>query len=343
MTSGRALGKGLASLIPIKEPIKEEKEESEIPSAQNISHISGELSEEDSSSKVIKKASTSDSEALSLAKIERPNDITNDITTEKRGSLELAIGAIFPSRSQPRKMFNKTPLAELAASIQEQGIIQPLIVKKAAEGKYELVAGERRLRASKMIGLKTIPVVVTNVEQEKVFELALIENIQREDLNPIEEALAYRELQERYQFTQEQIAQRVGKDRSSVANLLRLLQLPKEVRAEIIANRLSMGHARALLGLEQDEDKIKLKNQILKDDLSVRETEEQVQKIKAGMGQKLPRRAAILNPQHRYLEEKMTQKLGTKVSIQNKGLRGKIVIEYYQPEELDRLYEILTH
>ncbi|MCP5468612.1 MAG: ParB/RepB/Spo0J family partition protein [Deltaproteobacteria bacterium] len=332
MTTSRALGKGLASLIPIKNEEREDYEASQpiSPESQN---------------KIIKKPSSPQIEVNSLEKIEKEANTPEKAPikeVEKSNLLQVKVEDIFPSSSQPRKMFNKTPLTELAASIKEQGIIQPLIVRRAEGGKFELIAGERRLRASKMLGLSQVPVVISEVAPEKIFEMALIENIQREDLNPIEEALAYRELQERYQLTQEQIAQRVGKDRSSVANIMRLLQLPKEVRAEIIANRISMGHARALLGLENDTDKINLKNQILKNNLSVREVEELVKKLKEEGDKKIVRRASVLNPQHRYLEEKLTQNLGTKVKIQSKGLRGKIVIEYYQPEELDRLYEMLT-
>ena len=159
------------------------------------------------------------------------------------------IDDIVPSRGQPRKIFSKQALEELAASIQEQGVIQPLIVRRMEGGKYELIAGERRMRAAKLAGLETVPVVVSSAAPEQVLELALIENIQREDLNPIEEALAYKELQDRYRLTQEEIARRVGRERSSITNALRLLTLPEEIRGDIIEGRLSMGQARALLAI----------------------------------------------------------------------------------------------
>jgi len=254
------------------------------------------------------------------------------------GYFECLIDDVLPSRDQPRKLFSKQSLDELAASIREQGIIQPLIVRVIEGGKYELIAGERRLKAAKLAGLNQVPVVVTSVVPEKVFELALIENIQREDLNPIELALAFRELQEKYELTQEEIAQRVGKERSSIANSLRLLTLPEEIRGDIIEARLSMGHARALLALEEDAEKIKIKKRIIRDGLSVREVEGLIRGMKPG-GRSTPRsQTIVLDPQTRFIEQEMTKILGTKVKIKPKGNRGKVVIDYYSPEDLDRIF-----
>jgi len=245
---------------------------------------------------------------------------------------------VLPSREQPRKLFSKESLDELATSIREQGVIQPLIVRRIEGGKYELIAGERRLKAAKLVGLNKIPVVVTNVVPERVFEMALVENIQREDLNPIEEALAYRELQEKYQLTQEDIAQRVGKERSSVANSLRLLTLPEEIRGDIIEGRLSMGHARALLALEKDEAKLKIKKQIIKEGLSVRDVEGVIRGIKAGFKEGRRSQPLYLDPQTKFIEQEMTKILGTKVKIQSRGGKGRVVIDYYNPEDLDRIF-----
>jgi ParB family chromosome partitioning protein len=226
----------------------------------------------------------------------------------------------------------------LAASIREQGVIQPLIVRRIEGGKYELVAGERRLRASKLAGLNQVPVVVTDAPADKVFELALIENIQREDLNPIEEALAYRELQEKYELTQEEVAGRCGKERSSITNSLRLLLLPEEIRGDIIEGRLSMGHARALLAIEDDREKIKIKRRIVQDGMSVREVERLARDIKEGVRIERRSQTVVLDPQIKFIEQEMTKILGTKVKIKPRGSKGKVVIDYYGPEDLDRIF-----
>lgn len=245
---------------------------------------------------------------------------------------------ILPSRDQPRKLFSKQGLEELAASIREKGIIQPLIVRAMEGKKYELIAGERRLRASKMAGLHEVPVVISTAVPGEVFELALIENIQREDLNPIEEALAYKELQDKYHLTQEEISQRVGKDRSSVANYLRLLALPEEIRGDIIEGRLSMGHARALLALENDEERLKFKKRIIQQGLSVREVEQLVKDLKTGIRVESRSQNIIVDPQIKFIEQEMTKILGTRVKIKNKGGKGKVQIDYYSTEDLDRIF-----
>lgn len=248
---------------------------------------------------------------------------------------------ILPSRDQPRKLFSKQGLDELAASIREKGIIQPLIVRRIEGGKYELVAGERRLKASKLAGLAHVPVVVSEAMPEQVFELALIENIQREDLNPIEEGLAYKELLERYHLSQEEIAQRMGKDRSSIANYLRLLTLPEEIRGDIIEGRLSMGHARALLALEEDELKLKIKKRILTEGLSVREIEKIIRDLKSGVRVEKRTQTLVLDPQLKFIEQEMMKILGTKVKIKARGAKGKVVIEYYSAEDLDRVFNAI--
>ncbi|MCB1214885.1 MAG: ParB/RepB/Spo0J family partition protein [Deltaproteobacteria bacterium] len=248
---------------------------------------------------------------------------------------------ILPSRAQPRKLFNKKALEELAESIKEQGLIQPLIVRAIEGGKYELIAGERRLRASKLAGLEKVPVVVSEAKADQVLELALIENIQREDLNPIEEALAYQELQQKYGFSQEELASRVGKDRSTIANTLRLLGLPEAIRADIIEGRLSMGHARALLSLESDEDKLKLKKKVLEQALSVRDLEQLIRHLKTAKEPKTRVQVLRSQPQQRFLEERLSRHLGTKVKIKSQGQQGKVVIEFYSPEDLDRIYNTI--
>lgn len=269
-----------------------------------------------------------------------PSTGNQNTSGSSQGYFDCPIADILPSRDQPRKLFSKHSLDELAASIREQGVIQPLIVRRIEGGKYELIAGERRLKAAKLVGLSRVPVVVTEIVPEKVFEIALIENIQREDLNPIEEALAFRELQEKYRLTQEEIAQRVGKERSSIANSLRLLSLPEEIRGDIIEGRLSMGHARALLGIEDDLEKIKIKKKIISDGMSVRGVEDLIRSLKNNPRSKRLEKVptVIIDPQIKFIEQEMTKILGTKVKIQTRGTKGKVIIDYYSPEDLDRIF-----
>jgi len=267
-----------------------------------------------------------------------PQAGTQSVPAPSQGFFECPVGDIIPSRDQPRKLFSKQALDELAASIKEKGIIQPLIVRRIEGGKYELIAGERRLRAARLAGLEYVPVVVSINAPEEVFELALIENIQREDLNPIEEALAYKELQEKYRLTQEEIAQRVGKERSSVANALRLLSLPEEIRGDIIEVRLSMGHARALLALEEDDERIRIKKRILSEELSVREVERLIKNLKSGIQVERRSQTILHDPQIKFIEQEMSKILGTKVKIKARGAKGKVVIDYYSAEDLDRIF-----
>jgi ParB family chromosome partitioning protein len=257
------------------------------------------------------------------------------------GYFPCPIEDIVPSRGQPRKIFSKQALEELAASIKVQGVIQPLIVRRMEGGKFELIAGERRLRAAKLAGLEKVPVVVSSAAAEQVLELALIENLQREDLNPIEEALAFKELGDRYRLTQEEIARRVGKERSSVTNALRLLTLPEEIRGDIIEARLSMGQARALLAIEDDELKLKIKKRILSEGLSVREVERLAQEVKAGVKVERRVQTKVSDPQINFIEQEMTKILGTKVKIKARGEKGKVVIDYYSPEDLDRIFNAI--
>lgn len=245
-----------------------------------------------------------------------------------------------PHGNQPRKTFNDVKMAELVASIQEKGVIQPLVVRQV-EDHYQIIAGERRWRASQKAGLREVPVVIQDVSEDWALEMALIENIQREDLNPIEEAEAYRNLMENFDFSQDEMAKRVGKDRSTVANSLRLLRLPEKVREDVLLARLSMGHARALLSLENTDDLIEARDQVLQKRYSVRETEALVKKIKNfGVSQK-PKKNREQDPQTQHLENELKKSLGTQVRIVAKGKGGKIEISYFSAAELDRLLERL--
>lgn len=244
-----------------------------------------------------------------------------------------------PHSNQPRKTFNDEKMAELVASIKEKGVIQPLVVRRV-DDHYQIIAGERRWRAAQKAGLRDVPVVIQDVSEAWAMEVALIENIQREDLNPIEEADAYQNLIQGFDLSQEEVAKRVGKDRSTVANSLRLLRLPDAVRGDVIAGRLAMGHARALLSLDLDEDILEAREQLLAKRLSVRETEALVKKIKA-FGR--PTRTGIkptIDPQLTHLAGELKRSLGTQVKIVPKGKGGKIEIAYFSAAELDRLLEL---
>lgn len=244
-----------------------------------------------------------------------------------------------PHSNQPRKTFNDEKMAELVASIKEKGVIQPLVVRRV-EDHYQIIAGERRWRAAQKAGLRDIPVVIQDVSEAWALEVALIENIQREDLNPIEEADAYHHLIERFDLSQEEVAKRVGKDRSTVANSIRLLRLPGLVRGDVIAGRLAMGHARALLSLDLDEDILEAREQLLAKRLSVRETEALVKKIKAfGRPPKVGAKPAV-DPQLTHLAGELKRTLGTQVKIVPKGKGGKIEIAYFSAAELERLLEL---
>lgn len=247
-----------------------------------------------------------------------------------------------PHDQQPRKSFDDEKLTELASSIKEKGVIQPLVVRQVADH-YQIIAGERRWRAAQKAGLREVPVVIQDVSEDWALEMALIENIQREDLNPIEEAEAYRNLIEGFDLSQEEVARRVGKNRTTVTNALRLLRLPEKVREDVIEKRLSMGHARALLSLEEEEDILEARDEVVKKGLSVRETESLAKKIKSFGRTSKPKKKTEeeRDPQFDFLAEELKRALGTQVRIFPKGQGGKVEISYFSPQDLDRLLEVL--
>jgi len=245
------------------------------------------------------------------------------------------IEEIKPHRGQPRKTFTPDKLEELAASIREKGIIQPLVVRKKSDH-YELIAGERRWRAAQKAGLREVPVVIQDVSDDTALEMALIENIQREDLNAVEEAEAYHALQEQFELSQEELAKRVGKDRSTVANALRLLKLPIDIKKDIVEERLTMGHARCLLSLE-DHDQMKMcRDEIVKGGLTVRAAENLVKRIKAGPKQSPAKQMDLYLSD---LTDRLTRQLKSRVSIKPSGKGGKIEIKYGSQDELSRIIE----
>ncbi len=246
---------------------------------------------------------------------------------------------IVNSTQQPRKNYGKEELDELKASIKEKGVLQPILVRKKDE-MFEVVAGERRLKAARALNLEEIPVLVKNVDDKEAFVIALIENIQREELNPIEEALAYQKMVEDFSFTQDAVARSVGKERSTVGNILRLLKLPKEMQKSVYDGEISAGHGRALLGEESLLERKKLYDLVLKKGLSVRELENL---IKSGSKSSSRREKKNKERGHEIvaLEEALQRVLGTKVRVMAQKKRGKIIIEYYSLDDLDRLIKVL--
>jgi ParB family chromosome partitioning protein len=244
---------------------------------------------------------------------------------------------ISPNQFQPRRNFDEQATAELAASIREKGLLQPLIVRRREKG-YELIAGERRWRAAQMAGLREVPVVVKEVNDSELLEMALIENIQREDLNPLEEAMVYQQLIEELDFTQEDLSRRVGKDRSTIANALRLLKLPQDAWDSLVSGELSRGHARAILGLEGKQQQREALRKVLKAGLSVRETERLVKRLRS----KKTRGAQVkVDPQIEFLAEQLKKILRTMVRIKDRGGKGKVEIEYYSWEDLERILDLI--
>ena len=248
---------------------------------------------------------------------------------------QLRIDQISPNPNQPRKSFDINSLNELSASIRQSGVLQPVVVRRAGGG-YQLVVGERRLRAAKMAGLETVPAVIRDVTDAESLELALVENLLREDLNPMEEAEAYERLLAGFGWTQEELAGRVGKDRSSIANGLRLLRLPAIIQDDLRSGRLTMGHARALLSLTSPADQLRLREQILAHSWSVRTTEEGVQR--SHILRRAPRRSAELGA----IEDSLRERLATRVRLVGSERRGRIEIVYASREELERVVDQLS-
>ncbi len=268
--------------------------------------------------------------------------IPNFETEEARENLnEIPLLQISLNPLQPRKMFNERVMEELVSSIREKGVIQPVTVRKKGE-EYELIAGERRVRAARIAGLETIPAYVLEVaSDEEMMELALIENIQREDLNPVDEAMAYALLIEKYGISQEAIATKVGKNRSTITNSIRLLKLPEEILNGLRDRKISTGHARSLLGLEDQRQQVNLYHKIINEGLSVRAVEVWVRKIsERAHSPRKEKEARPKNPYYRKVESLLQQTLGTRVKVRPSARGGKLEIEYYSPEDLERLMEL---
>jgi ParB family transcriptional regulator, chromosome partitioning protein len=253
---------------------------------------------------------------------------------------ECDVDKIIPNPFQPRRQFSEAEMTELADSIKTQGILQPLLVRQSG-GKYELIAGERRLRAAKQAGLFKVPVMVKEIKDAELLELSIIENIQRQDLNPIEEAEAYQQLLTEFKLTQEQVAKRVGKSRPAIANFLRLNQLPQEIKASLKDGTLTSGHARAILSLSTTALQRKVGKLVVDKGLSVRETERLVQRLNSDATQK---KVIVTTQDDLYFKsvsEELSRHFGTKVLIKRKGQQGKLEIEFYSDDDLDRVLGLL--
>ena len=261
--------------------------------------------------------------------------------SEKKGETKLNINEVEPNREQPRKKFDEDSLLELSESIKQFGILQPLLVQKR-EDYYEIIAGERRWRAAKLAGLKEIPVIIKDFTDQQIVEISLIENIQREDLNPIEEALAYKRLLTEFQLKQDEVAERVSKSRTAVTNSLRLLKLDDRVQQMLIDDMITTGHARALLAVEDGELQWKLAMQIFDEKLSVRDVEKMMKSLQKEKKETPKKQNTAYDLVYRDMEEKMKAILGTKVVVNHKtDNKGKIEIEYYSNDELERIYDML--
>ena len=253
---------------------------------------------------------------------------------------DLLIDEISPNHLQPRNYFDDKKLNDLMTSIKGHGVLQPVVVQKVDSG-FELIVGERRWRASKKLGLKKIPAIIREVNDEQSLEIAIIENIHRQDLNPIEEAEAYARLSNEFALTQEMVAEKVGKSRAAVANILRLLKLSRNIKEDLISEKISMGHARALLGLEESKQMETLRNEIVKQDLTVRQTESRVNKLKKGVLEKPITQKVNKDIFTKDLEKDLARRLGTKVDILPKKNGGKLIVTYYSDDDLERIQMLM--
>ena len=263
---------------------------------------------------------------------------SENVLSESSAISELKINEIEPNKEQPRKQFDQEKLKGLADSIKQHGVVQPIIVKKNENG-YSIIAGERRWRAAKIAGLKTIPAIIKDLTTREIIEIALIENIQREDLNPVEEAEAYKKLIDEHGLTQEALSKVVGKSRAAIANSIRLLTLSEAVKEMLVNDLLTPGHARTLITIEDEEKQNRLANTIVERNLNVRDTEKLIKNLTA---EKKKRKSPDRDANIIDIEEKLKSVLGTKVDLQHYSNKGKIVIEYFSNEELDRIIDILT-
>lgn len=276
--------------------------------------------------------------SLIPSKVLQPSAVDPEITVGGEQIVHVSVAGITPNPNQPRREFNEQALQELAASIKEYGILQPLVVTEVGDGTYEIVAGERRYRAAKLLHLDTVPVIVREAGELEKLELGLIENIQRQDLNPIERAEAYHRLIDEFNLTQEEAAERVGKTRSYLANALRLLTLPTEIQVAVAQGKVSEGHARVIAGLPTEKEQMEFYRQVLDHKLTVRQTEDAARKVSV---KNYTRRAVVKDPALLEKEAILRQFFGTKVKIKKTGSAGQIEIQFFSEEELEGIMKRL--
>ncbi len=264
------------------------------------------------------------------------NTLEKEAENKENQISHLRISLVDPKSDQPRKHFDKASLEELADSIAENGLLQPILVREYGGGRYQIIAGERRFRASKIAGLNEIPAIILDKDDRRAAEIALIENIQREDLNPVEEAMAYKALSEEYQLTQEELSMKVGKSRSAIANSTRLLDLPEEVLTLVASGELSAGHGRTLLGLKSRSDMLPLAERVIVDDLSVRSLEEEVKRLNRPKKEEKEESLPLVD-YFREMELRLQSHLGRKVKIEGKGRKKTLTLYYEDNEDLDEL------
>lgn len=267
-------------------------------------------------------------------------EIKEEKNDKSQGTL-ISINKIKPNKDQPRKYFDNEKIMELAESIKQHGLIQPLVVKKDNEF-YSIIAGERRWRAAKLAGVKELPTIIMDLSDEKLLEISLIENIQREDLNPIEEGKAYQRLLEDFKLTQEDLAMKIGKSRTAISNTIRLLNLDERVQNYIIEGILTEGHGRSILGLQDNKMQNEVAQLVIDENLSVRETERYIKEINNPKEERKSNNSEEINPYYRDVQDKLQNYFGTKVNINSKKNRGKIEIEYYSEDDLQRILEIIN-
>lgn len=263
-------------------------------------------------------------------------------TDNKNSTLYISINEIKSDKDQPRKSFDSEKIAELTESIKTHGIIQPLILRKIDNNQYIIVAGERRWRAAKIAGLKEVPAIIMDLTESEILEISLIENIQRQDLNPIEEAIAYKKLIDDFKMTHEELSKRIGKSRTSITNTMRLINLDDRVQQYIIEGVISEGHGRALLGIKDFEIQYELAQQVIDEKLSVRELEKIIRRIIEPNNRNSNSSKQELNPYYKEIKNQLQNYFGTKVNISNKNNKGKIEIEYYSEDDLQRILDIIN-
>lgn len=264
------------------------------------------------------------------------NTLEKEVENKENQISHLKISLVDPKSDQPRKHFDKASLEELADSIAQNGLLQPILVREYGDGRYQIIAGERRFRASKIAGLNEIPAIILDKDDRRAAEIALIENIQREDLNPVEEAMAYKALSEEYQLTQEELSMKVGKSRSAIANSTRLLDLPEEVLTLVASGELSAGHGRTLLGLKSRSDMLPLAERVIVEDLSVRSLEEEVKRLNRPKKEEKEEPLPLVD-YFREMELRLQSHLGRKVKIEGKGRKKTLTLYYEDNEDLDEL------